>query len=125
MTIVDSGRLGNLLSQYASLYAYSRILGNATVPLLSNKMYTDIKTKIFPYISIKTYDSDHCSKFFNWIDARIYHRRVNDSVQTYESTSKELDTANRYENKVLFWVNGSLLILSIKNPDIMDVMCFN
>ena len=109
MTIVDSGRLGNMLSQYASLYAYSRILGNATVPLLSNKMYTDIKTKIFPYISIKTYDSDHCSKFFNWIDARIYHRRVNDSVQTYESTSKELDTANRYENKVLFWENGSLL----------------
>ena len=106
MTIVDSGRLGNMLSQYASLYAYSRILGNATVPLLSNKMYSDIKTKIFPYISIKTYDSDHCSKFFNWIDARIYHRRVNDSVQTYESTSKELDTVNRYENKVLFWVNN-------------------
>ena len=109
MTIVDSGRLGNMLSQYASLYAYSKILGNATMPLLSNKMYTDIKTKIFPYISIKTYDSDHCSKFFNWIDARIFHRRVNDSIETYESTTKELDTANRYEKKVLFWENGSLL----------------
>ena len=103
MTIVDTGRLGNMLSQYASLYAYSRILGNATMPLLSNKMYTDIKTKIFPYISIKTYDSDHCSTFFDWIDARIYHRRVNDSIQTYESTSKEPDTMNRYRKIYILW----------------------
>ena len=122
MTIVDSGRLGNMLSQYASLYAYSRILGNATMPILSNKMYTDIKTKIFPYISIKTYDSEHCSTFFNWIDARIYHRRVNDSIEIHESTSKEADTANRYRNIYLFC--QMVLILATQNPDMIDIMRF-
>ena len=92
MTAFDGGRLGNILSQYASLYAYSRLLHNVTTPLLTKKMYTTLKTKIFPDISIKTFNSDQCNKWFNWIDINIEHKRVNVFTASNESRRNMVDT---------------------------------
>ena len=77
MTVYDGGRLGNIMSQYATLYAYSKLLENITIPLLTKKMYRDLKIKMFPNISIKTYESEHCNRWFNWMDVKLDDRKFN------------------------------------------------
>ena len=82
------------MSQYASLYGYSKLLGNVTTPVLTKKMHMSLKTTIFPYISIKTYNSGRCDKWFNWTDGSIEHKRwslsarPNDSIQNGENDDR-------------------------------------
>ena len=91
MTVFDGGRLGNLMSQYASLYAYARLLKNTTNPVLSHKMHTELKTKIFPHISIKTYNSEKCDKFFNWEDVNIQSRELDNAQPNDEAVNSNLE----------------------------------
>ena len=82
------------MSQYASLYGYSRLLQNVSTPLLTKKMHTSLKTMIFPHISIKTYNSDRCDGWFQWVDGTIDHKRrsnftqSNNSIQTEEKDDR-------------------------------------
>ena len=71
MTVSDGGKLGDLISKYASLYAYARILQNTSTPLIPKTMHRLLKTKIFPHISIKTYNSEKCDTMFDWINGNI------------------------------------------------------
>ena len=49
ITVSDRGRLGNLMSQYATLYAYSKLLNRQ--PVISQHM-SDTLLKVFPSASI-------------------------------------------------------------------------
>jgi hypothetical protein len=55
---LDIGRLGNQLSQYATLYALAKIYQVPTA--ISDKM-TKMLVDLFPDISIPTYNSSECS----------------------------------------------------------------
>lgn len=87
MTVPDGGRLGDLISKYAILYTYARLLPNASTPLIPKQMHRLLKTKIFPRISIKTYNSENCDKMFVWMNGT--------------TRLKTLDTAAKADNSIL------------------------
>ena len=75
ITVSDRGRLGNLMSQYATLYAYSKLLNRQ--PVISQHM-SDTLLKVFPSASIPSSSIcklkiQHCVEFFqNPIFQRLY-----------------------------------------------------
>merc|ERR1719273_2126465 len=60
LTVGDGGRLGNLMSQYATLVGASEII-NAT-PVISDHMRKTL-AKVFPYLSIPVLN---CTGPLNW-----------------------------------------------------------
>ena len=68
MTVSDGGELGNVISKYASLYAYSQLLQNVSMPVIPKQIHRSLKTKVFPHITIKTYNSENCDGMFGWIN---------------------------------------------------------
>ena len=71
----DGGNLGDLISKYASLYAYSKLSQNNFYPLIPQTMYRSLKINIFPYISMKTYNSEDCDRMFDWINGTVQYNR--------------------------------------------------
>ena len=70
----DGGNLGDLISKYASLYAYSKLSQNNFYPLIPQTMYRSLKINIFPYISMKTYNSENCDRMFDWIYGTVQYK---------------------------------------------------
>lgn len=66
ITVSDRGRLGNLMSQYATLYAYSKLLNRQ--PVISQHM-SDTLLKVFPSASIPS--SSICGKDYNWTISNV------------------------------------------------------
>ena len=95
MTVPDGGRLGDIISKYALLYAYARLLPNASTPLIPKKMHRLLKTKIFPHISIKTYNSENCDTMFVWINGSIKLRTLSSAANADNSISNQNEN-NRY-----------------------------
>jgi hypothetical protein len=58
MLVMDNGRLGNQLSQYATLYALAKIY--QVPPAISDSMTKQL-IDLFPHISIPTYKSLGCN----------------------------------------------------------------
>jgi hypothetical protein len=57
LLVMDRGRLGNQISQYATLYAMAKIY---QIPPAISTMMKSYLSQLFPYISIPTYDLSRC-----------------------------------------------------------------
>lgn len=66
ISVSDRGRLGNLMSQYATLYAYSKLLDRQ--PVISQHMSNTL-LKVFPSASIPS--SSICGKDYNWTISNV------------------------------------------------------
>ena len=94
ITVSDGGNLGDLISKYASLYAYSKLSQNAFVPLLPRTTYRSLKMKLFPYFSMKTYNSETCDKMFNWINGSVRHKYMFNSERSPARKNTNISNIN-------------------------------
>ena len=97
MTVSDGGELGNVISKYASLYAYSKLLQNVSMPVIPKQIHRSLKTKVFPHITIKTYNSEKCDGMFGWINGSIKQAleiNIKTFVKEYGSY-QDIDSSNR------------------------------
>ena len=71
LSVGDGGRLGNLMSQYATLWAASKLVPTKVLPVITSTMHTAL-TKIFPNISIPK--MPQCNGSYNWsyIDIKVH-----------------------------------------------------
>jgi hypothetical protein len=63
LTVHDGGRLGNLMSQYATLFASAQILG---VEAVISKHMSTILAKVFPNLSLPPMRSEKDKCHWNW-----------------------------------------------------------
>lgn len=75
LSVGDGGRLGNLMSQYATLWAASKLVPTKVIPVITTTMHTAL-TKIFPNISIPK--MPECKGSYNWtyIDIKVRHSEL-------------------------------------------------
>ena len=75
LSVGDGGRLGNLMSQYATLWAASKLVPTKVIPVITSTMHTAL-TKIFPNISIPK--MPECKGSYNWtyIDIKVSYSEL-------------------------------------------------
>ena len=89
LTVSDRGRLGNMMSQYATLYAFARKFNLKAV--ISKQMNASLR-KVFPHLSIEAVKCE--AKVYNWT-----------VLEVEELTSKNLNIQElqRYKNALDFY----------------------
>ena len=73
------------------------------MPVIPKQIHRYLKTKVFPHITIKTYNSEKCDGMFGWINGstkQALEININTFVKEY-GNNKDIDSNNR-QIKVTF-----------------------